>query len=327
MGDPSGMVYPSLPPSADNDGSFACSLPLFTHPAFKGIDTHEVDGRSHWIFLKHPTKSAAFTDLSSFKLYILDLNDPDYKYEDHHNSDKVVQFKKILHLAHAHYKFCVAHHRHRTTAVQKWNSIQLVPEEVLHRLVFYDPSSRDERLKLPREHDRMGKLFPCDYYTEDNPAPAAKFRPMLTYKPPPPIDNARLPHADALFQSLITYKEALATSSSAPIATSSKASASCASTASSYSVPEASIYSAPTVSTSAVCAALSPPVDGPWFLLSDGQLELDPVEAERLARNGPDGTRLTLQLVDTLAQAQKLRQQVIKKTRKAKAHKPAGGGA
>ncbi|KAJ7020504.1 hypothetical protein C8F04DRAFT_1274968 [Mycena alexandri] len=309
MSNHTGMVYPSRPLSADNDGSFACALPLYTHSAFKTVDIHETDGRSHWIYLKHPTDSAAFTDLSSLKYYLANLDDPDFTIDDLNDAEKVVKFKKILELAHAHYEFCVTRHRHRTTHVEKWNAIQTVPEQALHRLVFQDPSRQDERLQLSCEHCRMGKLFPCDYYTEASPAPASKFKPMLTYHAPPPVDNARLPRADPLFQTLLTYKAALgasAASSSAPIATSST-----------YSGPAAS-----TASTSAVRATSSPPVDGPWFLLSDGQLELDPVEAERLARNGPDGTRLTMQLADNLAHAQKLRLQAINKARKAKPHKP-----
>ncbi|KAJ7018787.1 hypothetical protein C8F04DRAFT_1277177 [Mycena alexandri] len=293
MSNHTGMVYPSRPLSADNDGSFACALPLYTHSAFKTVDIHETDGRSHWIYLKHPTDSAAFTDLSSLKYYLANLDDPDFTIDDLNDAEKVVKFKKILELAHAHYEFCVTRHRHRTTHVEKWNAIQTVPEQALHRLVFQDPSRQDERLQLSREHCRMGKLFPCDYYTEASPAPASKFKPMLTYHAPPPT--------------LLTYKAALgasAASSSAPIATSST-----------YSGPAAS-----TASTSAVRATSSPPVDGPWFLLSDGQLELDPREGWRATVRTEPASRL--QLADNLAHAQKLRLQAINKARKAKPHKP-----
>ncbi|KAJ7724200.1 hypothetical protein B0H16DRAFT_1736801 [Mycena metata] len=252
-----GMVYPSRPLSADNDGAFACSLPLHTHPAFKTVDAHETDGRSRWLFLKHPTNSAAFTDLSSLKIYLADLHDPAFRFEDHDDPEKVEKHKHIIDLAHAHYKFCITHHGHHTTPVQTENSIQLVPERNLHRLVFHDPSGLDPRLKFPREQYRIGKLFPCDYY------------------------------ADA----------ARGISSYAPSDARSASSSSCAS-------------HAPTASSSAAST------EGPWFLLSDGQICRNADEAEQALRDAVDGPPLKIRLVDTLADAQNLR----------KARESTGGG-
>ncbi|KAJ7691075.1 hypothetical protein B0H16DRAFT_1752378 [Mycena metata] len=264
-----GMLYPSRPPSADNDGAFACALPVYTHPAFKTVDLHKADGRSHWIFLRHPTQSAAFTDLSSLKIYLADLNDPNFKIEDHHNAEKISKHKKVLDLAHAHYKFCVTHHRHPVTPVQEWNSIQTVPERALHRLVFHDPSRLDQRLHLAREHYRMSKLFPSDYYTEEDPEPSASAASSTVW------------------------------SSAAP------------------------------VTPSPACASAEAQV-GPWFLLSDGQVILDPNDAATAARNTSDGTTLTMRLVDTLADAQDLRKEQAaeaQQLRKAQAAgKAAGGG-
>ncbi|KAJ7750611.1 hypothetical protein B0H16DRAFT_1460710 [Mycena metata] len=372
MDDPSGMIYPSRPSSAPNDGFFACALPLYTHSTFKGIDEHEVDGRSNWIFLKHPTDSAAFTDLTSYKMFILMLNDHNYTYEDHCDPNKVVKFKKILDVAQEHWQFCVSQHAHPTTAVQQMNETQIVPEVELHRLVFHDPTKRDVRLRLPREHYRLGKLFPCLYEGQTElfprqtampaappvvpsqsapskgaPVPVApsKFHPSsngprgrtITYVPGSPRPSISADALDPLYHTLKRYKDASGAfpsatpdaSSSAPNASTSTPNASTSTPNASTSTPNASTSCAPSKTSSSAPtaspssngrAALSPSPEGPWFLLSDGQVELDPRKAAKLARNGPGGTHLDIKIVDTLAQAQELRLQLIQAAR------AAGGG-
>ncbi|KAJ7702512.1 hypothetical protein B0H16DRAFT_1483206 [Mycena metata] len=362
MDDPSGMIYPSRPSSAPNNGSFACALPLYTHSTFKGINEHEVDGRSTWIFLKHPTDSAAFTDLTSYKMFILMLNDRNYTYEDHRDPNKVVKFKKILDVAQEHWQFCVSQHAHPTTAVQQMNETQIVPEVELHRLVFHDPTKCDVRLRLPREHYRLGKLFPCLYEGQTElfprqtampaappvvpsqsapskgaPAPVApsKFHPSsngprgrtITYVPGSPRPSISADALDPLYYTLKTYKDASgAFPSATPDASSSAPNASTSTPNTSTScAPSKTSSSAPTASPSSNGrAALSPSPEGPWFLLSDGQVELDPRKAAKLAREGPGGTRLDIKIVDTLAQAQQLRSQLIHAAHEAR--KAAGGG-
>ncbi|KAJ7045351.1 hypothetical protein C8F04DRAFT_1248771 [Mycena alexandri] len=159
-----GVAYPSRPPQAPNYGAFACSVPLYTHPDFKGLNglvPHNEHGRRSWHLLKHPTKAAVFSDLNSLKGYLKTLDDPAFDSTALDDPAKTDHYSDALKLAHGLYKWCTTHHAHPTTPEQRWNIQRIVPPTNLDDLLFYDAKGEHARLKLSRMHPRTGPLFPA----------------------------------------------------------------------------------------------------------------------------------------------------------------------
>ncbi|KAJ7750570.1 hypothetical protein B0H16DRAFT_1842654 [Mycena metata] len=161
-----GMVYPSRPPSADNDGAFACAVPLYTHSGFTDLEDH--DENREWHLVKHPLKAAAFSDFSSLRSYLEELRDPDFVFDDRKDAAKVSHHAHALDLARALYKWCTTFHRHKASIVQIHHAQITVPAVALRDLIVYDPTGRDKRLALSRLDPRISSLFPSPTFVADN---------------------------------------------------------------------------------------------------------------------------------------------------------------
>ncbi|KAJ7025048.1 hypothetical protein C8F04DRAFT_1269650 [Mycena alexandri] len=154
-----GVIYPSRPLDAPNDGHFACSTPLYTHADFTDPALHNLNNRRKWHFLKHPVRSAVCSDTGLLKSYMRALNDPDFPPEKHNDPAIVVSVHNVIDVARALYKWCYTHPIHETSPSQKQAIIDTRPSLGLKDLMFYDQTGQHERLKLSRTHPRTGPLF------------------------------------------------------------------------------------------------------------------------------------------------------------------------
>ncbi|KAJ7746694.1 hypothetical protein B0H16DRAFT_1462423 [Mycena metata] len=161
------VSYPSRPPSADNNGTFACALPLHTHKGFTDLATHDRNKRRHWHLLKHPRRPGVFSDRLSLASYLKELRDPNYQIDDDDNEDKISKHDGVLALARAQYKFCIAQHNHPISPTQRTKIKQIQPPTKLQDLLVYDPSDHDARSKLDLLNLRMGSPFEYKYYEGD----------------------------------------------------------------------------------------------------------------------------------------------------------------
>ncbi|KAJ7709419.1 hypothetical protein B0H16DRAFT_1745822 [Mycena metata] len=155
-----GMLYPSRPELADNDGAFACAVPLYTHPNFTTLQEHDEDKRRGWYLVKHLQNAAVCSDASSLHSYLNALGDLNFRWEHRTDEHKIKHYVTALEVAHNWYKFCTILHRHPTSHMQREDAKITVPAVALNELVFHDPTLLDKRLALSRTDPRTSTLFP-----------------------------------------------------------------------------------------------------------------------------------------------------------------------
>ncbi|KAJ7767602.1 hypothetical protein B0H16DRAFT_1786982, partial [Mycena metata] len=155
-----GMLYPSRPELADNDGAFACAVPLYTHANFTTLQEHDEDKRRGWCLVKHLQKAAVCSDASSLYSYLNALGDPNFRWEHRTDEQKVKHCVTAIEVAHQWYKVCTILHHHPTSHMQREDAKITVPAVALNKIIFHDPSLRDKCLKLSRTDPRTSTLFP-----------------------------------------------------------------------------------------------------------------------------------------------------------------------